>query len=52
MSRLRKTVTWKRSKPVLQTMVANIEARHIRQAVGEVSEEQVEPIRARGRARL
>ena len=49
---LSKTVTWKRSKPVLQTMVANIEARHIRQAVGEVSEEQVEPIRARGRARL
>ncbi|NTX43085.1 hypothetical protein HT749_06695 [Burkholderia cepacia] len=49
---LSKTVTWERSKPRLQAMVANIEARHIRQAVGEVSEEQVEPIRARGRARL
>ncbi|WP_186083094.1 hypothetical protein [Burkholderia gladioli] len=49
---LSKTVTWKRSKPVLQAMVANIEARHLRQAVGEVSADQVEPIRARGRARL
>ncbi|WP_186197603.1 hypothetical protein [Burkholderia gladioli] len=28
---LAKTVTWKRSKPVLQDMVANIEARHLAQ---------------------
>ncbi|HDR8943097.1 TPA: hypothetical protein QDB15_000025 [Burkholderia vietnamiensis] len=47
-----KTVTWKRSKPVQQDMVAIIEARHLRQAVSEDTADQEQPIRARGRARL
>ncbi|AOZ05906.1 hypothetical protein [Cupriavidus malaysiensis] len=41
------TVTWKRSKPVQQAMVANIEARHLRQAVGEDTADREQPIRAR-----
>ncbi|MCA8148106.1 protease [Burkholderia vietnamiensis] len=47
-----KTVTWKRSKPVQQAMVANIEARHLRQAVDAIPADQAEPIRALVRARL
>ncbi|MGK8203134.1 hypothetical protein ACRS8P_28005 [Burkholderia cenocepacia] len=42
-----KTVTWKRSKPVQQDMVANIESRHLRQTVDAVPVDQAEPIRAR-----
>ncbi|HDR9217381.1 TPA: hypothetical protein QDB35_000050 [Burkholderia vietnamiensis] len=47
---LAKTVTWKRSKPVLQVMVSDIEARHIRQALDAAQVE--EPVRARARSRL
>jgi len=44
------TVTWKRSKPVLQAMVSDIEARHIRQALDAAQVE--EPVRAQSRSRL
>ncbi|MDN7536795.1 hypothetical protein [Burkholderia cenocepacia] len=47
---LAKAVTWKRSKPVLQAMVSDIEARHIRQALD--AEPVEEPVRARARSRL
>ncbi|MEF9443394.1 hypothetical protein OWS73_33780 [Burkholderia sp. 1B3(2022)] len=44
------TVTWKRSKPVLQAMVANIESRHLGQALDAESVEEL--VRARARSRL
>lgn len=44
------TVTWKRSKPVLQAMVSDIEARHLRQALD--ADQVEEPVRARARSRL
>ncbi|MCA8287537.1 hypothetical protein [Burkholderia vietnamiensis] len=47
---LAKTVTWQRSKPVLQAMVANIEERHLRQALD--ADQVEEPVRARARSRL
>ncbi|MBR8082524.1 hypothetical protein KDX23_07175 [Burkholderia vietnamiensis] len=47
---LAKTVTWQRSKPVLQAMVSNIEARHLRQALD--ADQVEEPVRARARSRL
>jgi len=45
-----KAVTWKRSKPVLQAMASDIEARHIRQALD--ADQVEEPVRARARSRL
>lgn len=47
---LANTVTWKRSKPVLQDLVTNIEARHLRQALD--ADQVEEPVRARARSRL
>ncbi|MCA8162091.1 hypothetical protein [Burkholderia cepacia] len=47
-----KTVTWKRSKPVQQAMVANIEARHLRRTADAVLSNQEEPLRARERVRF
>ncbi|PQV53435.1 hypothetical protein [Paraburkholderia sp. BL21I4N1] len=44
---LTRTVTWKRSKPVLQAMVSDIEARHLRQALD--ADQMEEPVRARSR---
>ncbi|MBR8042053.1 hypothetical protein KDW85_27000 [Burkholderia cenocepacia] len=47
---LAKTVTWHRSKPFLQAMVSDIEARLLRQALDAAQVE--EPVRARARSRL
>ncbi len=49
---LSRTVTWERSKPVLQAMVGNIEARHIRRTADAVLSNQGEPLRARERVRF
>lgn len=46
------TVTWKRSKPVQQDMVANIESRHLRKTADAVLAAEDKPLPSRGRVRL